>query len=63
MNADKTVANHYTSGDLLDRLFQFLRDDGADPDNLTLEDLTPYDQFHGRGVETTAEIAEWKSVV
>ncbi|MEX2647876.1 MAG: class I SAM-dependent methyltransferase [Alphaproteobacteria bacterium] len=51
------VTDHYTSGDLLDRLRAALRQDGVDPDRPTLADLAPYDQFHGRGLEATEELA------
>lgn len=52
-----TIADHYTSGKLLERLNAALRDDGADPRHPTIESLAPYDQFHGRGMEATEEIA------
>lgn len=51
------ITSHYTKGDLLVRLRQALLDDGADPDHPSLEALAPYDQFHGRGLEATIEIA------
>lgn len=51
------IAEHYTSGQLLDRLNAALKDDGADPARPTIEALAPYDQFHGRGMEATEEIA------
>ncbi|MBI1394638.1 MAG: methyltransferase domain-containing protein [Betaproteobacteria bacterium] len=51
------VSTHYTSGDLLARLNAALREDGADPGAPTMADLAPYDQFHGRGLEATEEIA------
>lgn len=52
-----TVVAHYSRGDLLDRLADALRDDGVDPARPTLEQLAPYDQFHGRGAEATDEAA------
>jgi len=51
------VADHYTSGNLLARLNAALVDDGADPAQPTIETLAPYDQFHGRGMEATEEVA------
>ena len=56
------VADHYTSGNLLERLKAALKSDGADPDHPTIEALAPYDQFHGRGMEATEEIAGLLSV-
>ncbi len=51
------IASHYTRGDLLARLAAALRADGVDPEHPTIEALAPYDQFHGRGLEATLEIA------
>lgn len=57
MTADREIAAHYTRGNLLDRLKAALKEDGADPDRPTFETLAPYDQFHGRGLEATMEMA------
>jgi ubiquinone/menaquinone biosynthesis C-methylase UbiE len=53
------ITRHYGRGgaSLQARLDAALGDDGADPAQPTLEALAPYDQFHGRGVEATEEIA------
>ena len=51
------IADHYTSGTLLARLNASLIDDGADPAHPTMEALAPYDQFHGRGIDATEEVA------
>jgi ubiquinone/menaquinone biosynthesis C-methylase UbiE len=58
MNADLEVSTHYGSGHLLSRLNAALREDGADPAHPSMEALAPYDQFHGRGLEATVELAE-----
>ena len=52
-----TITAHYTSGDLLARLEARLREDGVDPAQPTAEALAPYDQFHGRGLEATEDMA------
>ena len=52
------ITAHYSRGELLGRLNAALRDDGADPAHPTLEALAPYDQFHGRGIESTRELAD-----
>ena len=57
MSSDHDVAKHYTRGDLLSRIGAALREDGADPEHPTIETLAPYDQFHGRGLEATMEVA------
>ena len=51
------IARHYTSGNLLQRLESALRDDGCNPQRPTVDALAPYDQFHGRGLEATVEMA------
>jgi ubiquinone/menaquinone biosynthesis C-methylase UbiE len=56
MNADE-VSKHYARGDLLARLNAALAEDGVDPLHPTIEALAPYDQFHGRGLEATIELA------
>lgn len=57
MTTDPGIAKHYSRGDLLERLNAALADDGIDPAHPTIETLAPYDQFHGRGLEATEEIA------
>lgn len=57
MSGGDAVAAHYARGDLLERLAAALLEDGADPARPTLEALAPYDQFHGRGIEATADAA------
>jgi ubiquinone/menaquinone biosynthesis C-methylase UbiE len=53
----RDVAEHYSRGDLLERLSAALADDGVDALHPSVESLAPYDQFHGRGLEATVEIA------
>ncbi len=62
MSTDASITGHYTSGSLLDRLKAALADDGADPDHPTIEALAPYDQFHGRGLDATEQLAAGISV-
>jgi len=58
MTADNNVTAHYSRGKLLDRLNAALVEDGVDPDRPDIETLAPYDQFHGRGLEATKEMAD-----
>ncbi len=58
MAAKTDITSHYSSGDLLARLNAALKEDGADPAKPTMEALAPYDQFHGRGLEATKELAD-----
>jgi len=57
MTKDREVSTHYSRGDLLSRLNAALREDGVDPDHPSIEALAPYDQFHGRGLEATLDVA------
>ncbi|MGA7984068.1 MAG: class I SAM-dependent methyltransferase [Burkholderiales bacterium] len=57
MSAERNITGHYGRGGLLERLEAALAEDGADPARPSLEALAPYDQFHGRGLEATEEIA------
>ena len=57
MSSTNLVAQHYTSGKLLERLRQLMQDDDADPDAPSIETLAPYDHLHGRGIEATEELA------
>jgi ubiquinone/menaquinone biosynthesis C-methylase UbiE len=57
MNTDREVSSHYSRGNLLSRLNAALREDGVDPDHPSMAELAPYDQFHGRGLEATVELA------
>lgn len=57
MNTDCEVSAHYSRGDLLTRLNAALAEDGVDPAHPSAQALAPYDQFHGRGLEATLEIA------
>lgn len=58
MSAESDIAGHYSRGNLLDRLKLALAEDGVDSDHPQIETLAPYDQFHGRGLEATQEIAD-----
>ena len=57
MNTNTDIAAHYSQGQLLARLSAALKDDGVDSDHPTMDALAPYDQFHGRGLEATVEVA------
>jgi len=58
MGDDHKITAHYSRGNLLERLNAALRDDGVDPFRPNVDALAPYDQFHGRGVDATQEMAE-----
>lgn len=60
--AQAKIVEHYATSGLLARLEAALRADGADPAHPTIGALAPYDQFHGRGLEATEDMATLVSV-
>ena len=52
------IQGHYTSGTLWARLCEAVAEDGIDIASASVEDLAPYDHFHGRGLEATVEMAD-----
>ncbi|HEY7580621.1 MAG TPA: class I SAM-dependent methyltransferase [Acetobacteraceae bacterium] len=50
------VASHYGRGGLCERLLAALAAAGRDIDHLTIEDLAPVDEFHGRQRRATEEL-------
>ena len=52
------VEQHYTLGDIEQTILQALETAGKDIDRLTLDDLAQIDEFHIRGPEATAQMAE-----
>ncbi len=51
------VSEHYTIGDLGDRILAALQTQGLDVDALSVDDLAPVDAFHIRGRVATEELA------
>jgi SAM-dependent methyltransferase len=59
MTADaEQVSRHYSRGQLLERLRAALAAEGIDPGHPTVEQLAPFDHFHGRGLEATQQAAD-----
>jgi len=52
------VEQHYTIGDIERTILQALETAGKDIDRLNLDDLAQIDEFHIRGPEATAQMAE-----
>ena len=58
MSPSPSAAQHYArAGDLTGRILSALTAAGKDLEALGAEDLSPYDQFHSRGSQATAELA------
>ena len=54
----KAIERHYTTDNLLERIFGALVMTGRDPFSLTVDDLASVDQFHSRGRQSTEELAQ-----
>lgn len=59
---DRAVGDHYTRGDLDEKIIAALRAAGKDSDALDAEDLAPIDQFHIRGRPATLDLARRASI-
>src|ERR1700738_3669188 len=57
MTDEQRISGHYSSGTLMERLRAALAAEGVDPDRPTVEQLAPFDHFHGRGLEATQQAA------
>jgi ubiquinone/menaquinone biosynthesis C-methylase UbiE len=60
--SDARVTAHYSRGDLAETILRALAVAGKDLDRLTPDDLAPVDQFHGRGLAATIELAQLTQV-
>ena len=57
MPLEQEVAAHYTGLDRTRVILDALRAAGKDPDQLSVDDLAPVDEFHIRGRQATVELA------
>ncbi len=57
MSVETHVSDHYTQGDLEERIVAALRQAGKDPDHLDPDELAPIDEFHHGGRGATATFA------
>lgn len=58
MTLEKEVAQHYTTGGLLERIKGALKAAGVDPAHPKIDDLKPVDEFHTGGIEATAALLD-----
>lgn len=52
------VQSHYSRGDLAERIFAILEEDGRDLAALTQADIAPFDEMHVRGREATESLRD-----
>jgi sarcosine/dimethylglycine N-methyltransferase len=57
------VIQHYSSGQLAERIFGALRDAGIDPGRLKPEDTAPIDQFHIGGRSASMQLAKLAGIL
>ncbi|PYI68961.1 hypothetical protein CVV68_03925 [Arthrobacter livingstonensis] len=57
MDYEESVAEHYGSGDVLERLLAAVRNAGGDPDHFASADLRGADQLHIGGPAATSRVA------
>jgi len=57
-NIDVSIDKLYGTGEILDRISNGLNLADKDVNYLTVDDLSPVDEFHTRGRESTLEVAE-----
>ncbi len=58
----ENVSEHYSIGDLGDRILAALEAAVKELEALTVDDLAPVDAFHIRGRTATEELAQWAEV-
>jgi MPBQ/MSBQ methyltransferase len=59
---EAAVQQHYSRGQLTDRILSAFRDAGFDPASLAYNDLARLDQFHTRGRDATLDLARLAEV-
>src|SRR5262245_9649627 len=57
-NVSDAVRQRYAKTGILDRVIAFLRERGIDPEHPSYQDLFPFDQLHGHGIEATRDHIE-----
>ena len=61
-NASRAIDRLYGSEDLIGRILDALRNAGKDPNKLSRDDLSAFDEFHAGGIDATREIAGFAQI-
>ena len=56
--SDKSISDHWGSGDVYGRIIDAMKAASIDPDTVTIEQLAPVDHFHARGFPATIELGD-----
>lgn len=58
MTEERSISDHWGTGDVYSRIIEAMEVAGIDPDAVTVEQLAPVDHFHARGFPATVELAD-----
>jgi SAM-dependent methyltransferase len=58
MSNEQAIADHWATGDVYTRIMAALAQTSKSLDTLTVQDLTPVDHFHARGLPATVELGD-----
>jgi SAM-dependent methyltransferase len=58
ISGQRTVSEHWGTGDVFERILNAMRNAGIDPGAVTVEQLAPVDHFHARGLLATKDLAD-----
>lgn len=58
MKGEKSISDHWGTGDVYARIIEAMRSAGIDPETVTIEQLAPVDHFHACGFPATVELAD-----
>lgn len=57
MTGERSISDHWGTGDVYSRIFDAMKAAGIDPETVTVQQLAPVDHFHARGLQATVELA------
>jgi SAM-dependent methyltransferase len=58
MAGNKSISDHWGTGDVFDRIIEAMGAVGLSPESVTVEQLAPVDHFHARGFPATKDLAD-----
>ena len=61
-NLDSLIENHYGLGKIIEEIFDGLKLAGKEVDSLTVDDLSPIDEFHTRSLSENKAVKTAKTI-
>ncbi|MGI9523156.1 MAG: class I SAM-dependent methyltransferase [Hyphomicrobiaceae bacterium] len=58
MTEEKSIADHWGTGDVYGRIMDAMEAASIDPEAVTVEQMAPMDHYHARGFQATIELAD-----